>query len=82
MRIRLLAFATAAQALGAAESEVEVPDGATVGTLARLLGDRHPELAAPAASAPSRCTTRSASPSCSAASSRSMRARVASASGS
>ena len=49
MRIRLLAFATAAQALGAAESEVEVPDGATVGELARLLGDRHPELAARAA---------------------------------
>jgi molybdopterin synthase sulfur carrier subunit len=46
MRIRLLAFATAAQALGATESEVEVPDGATVGTLARLLGERHPGLAA------------------------------------
>lgn len=49
MRIRLLAFATAAQALGAAESEVEVPDGATVGTLARLLGERYPPLGEAAA---------------------------------
>jgi molybdopterin converting factor subunit 1 len=45
MRIRLLAFATAAQALGAAEREVELPEGTTVGALARRLAQLHPALA-------------------------------------
>ncbi len=45
MRLRLLAFATAADALGARESAVEVPDGMTAGELADELVRRHPALA-------------------------------------
>ncbi len=45
MKIRLLAFATAAQALGAAESSIELPAGASVGDLRRALALRFPELA-------------------------------------
>jgi len=45
MRVRLLAFASAAEALGDAERELELPDGTTAGTLrARLLAD-HPAFA-------------------------------------
>lgn len=46
MRIRLVAFATAAQALGGAERELELPDGASVAELARRLAELHPALAA------------------------------------
>lgn len=46
VKIRLLAFATAAQALGAAESEREVPEGATVATLRDALAAESPALAA------------------------------------
>lgn len=45
MKIRLLAFATAAQALGSAESSIELPAGASVGDLRRALALRFPELA-------------------------------------
>ena len=45
MRIRLLAFATAATELGAAESELELAEGATLETLERELVARHPGLA-------------------------------------
>jgi molybdopterin synthase catalytic subunit/molybdopterin converting factor small subunit len=46
MRVRLLAFASAADALGAAEQAMEVPDGCTVGGLKDALADLHPELEA------------------------------------
>lgn len=46
MKIRLLAFATAAQALGAPAGERELPAGATVGDLARQLANESPRLAA------------------------------------
>ena len=45
MRIRLLAFATAATELGAAESELELVEGATLETLESELIARHPGLA-------------------------------------
>lgn len=45
MRIRLLAFASAADALGAGELELEVPDDGTVADLEGLLIARHPRLA-------------------------------------
>ena len=45
MRIRLLAFATASQALGAAEGSIDLPDGSTLGDLRRALALRSPELA-------------------------------------
>ncbi len=44
MRVRILAFATAATELGAAERELELPAGATVDTLRRELVARHPGL--------------------------------------
>src|SRR6188472_2732850 len=45
MRVRLLAFASAAEALGDAERELELPDGTTAGALrVRLLAD-HPAFA-------------------------------------
>ena len=44
MRIRVLAFATAASELGAAESEIELGEGATIDTLRRELVARHPGL--------------------------------------
>jgi molybdopterin synthase catalytic subunit len=46
MRIRLLAFASAADAVGAAETELELPDGADVARLRAELEARHPEVAA------------------------------------
>lgn len=45
MKIRLLAFATAREALGCGELEVEVPVGSTVADLARLLREEYPEVA-------------------------------------
>lgn len=44
MRVRLLAFASAADALGAGESEIELPEGADVGRLRSELERRHPEI--------------------------------------
>lgn len=44
MRIRLLAFASASDALGTGETELELPDGADVARLRALLEERHPEL--------------------------------------
>jgi molybdopterin synthase catalytic subunit len=44
MRIRLVAFASAADALGAAEMEVELAAGATVEELRRWLDQHHPAL--------------------------------------
>lgn len=44
MRVRILAFATAATEIGTAESEVELPAGATIDTLRRELVARHPGL--------------------------------------
>lgn len=46
MRIRLLAFASAADALGTEETELELPDGADVAGLRAELEARHPELGA------------------------------------
>lgn len=46
MRLRILAFASASDALGAAESELEMPPGARLGDLRRELLARHPALAA------------------------------------
>ena len=45
MKIRLLAFATARDALGQGELEFEVPSGSTVADLARLLRTDYPDLA-------------------------------------
>ncbi len=45
MRVRLLAFATAAEAIGTRESELELPAGSRVGDLWELLERRHPDLA-------------------------------------
>ena len=44
MRVRILAFATAATALGATEGEIELPEGATIDTLRSVLVERHPGL--------------------------------------
>ncbi len=44
MRLRLLAFATAADALGANETGFEIGDGATVGDLRAALNHAHPGL--------------------------------------
>ena len=44
MRVRLLAFASASDALGAAQSEIEIPAGASVGDLRRALPLRFPAL--------------------------------------
>jgi MoaE-MoaD fusion protein len=46
MKIRVLAFASASDALGAAEREIELPDGADVAVLRAELVRRHPELEA------------------------------------
>lgn len=46
MRLRLLAFASASDALGADERVVELPAGARVGDLRRELGTVAPALAA------------------------------------
>lgn len=45
MEIRLLAFASAGDAVGANESTVELPDGSTLADLKALLDRRHPGLA-------------------------------------
>ncbi len=45
MRIRVVAFATAAQALGAGSRERELPAGATLGELVADLARAHPALA-------------------------------------
>jgi molybdopterin synthase catalytic subunit len=44
MRIRLLAFASASDALGAPERELELADGARVGDLRGQLASRFPAL--------------------------------------
>jgi molybdopterin synthase catalytic subunit len=44
VKVRLLAFATAADALGGEEHELELPDGATVGDLKERLAADHPTL--------------------------------------
>ena len=44
MKVRVLAFATAADALGAAARDWEVADGATLGALAADLAARFPAL--------------------------------------
>ena len=46
MRLRILAFASASDALGAAESAFELAPGASVDDLKRALLARHPALAA------------------------------------
>ena len=45
VRVRVVAFATAADALGRQETELELPDGATVAVLRHHLGELHPALA-------------------------------------
>jgi molybdopterin converting factor small subunit len=44
MRVRLLAFATAADALGARESDLELPEGATVAAVREAVLARAPAL--------------------------------------
>ena len=46
MKVRVLAFASASDALGAGEREIELPDGADVASLRAELVRRHPELGA------------------------------------
>lgn len=45
MLLKLLAFATASEAVGAAESELELPAIADVAGLRRVLAERFPALA-------------------------------------
>ena len=45
MRVRLLAFASAADALGASERELELPAGSTLATLGHRLAAERPALA-------------------------------------
>ncbi len=45
MKIRVVSFATAADALGAPEREMELPDGTRVADLRRILEAEHPDLA-------------------------------------
>lgn len=45
MKLRLLAFATASDAVGATESELELPAIASVADLRRVLVERFPALA-------------------------------------
>ena len=44
MRLNLLAFASASDAIGSSESTVEVPDGLTVAGLRAELARRYPSL--------------------------------------
>jgi len=44
MKIRLLAFATAADALGTGETDLELPDGSRISDLRALLDGKHPGL--------------------------------------
>lgn len=46
MRVRLLAFASAAAALGGARHDLDLPDGSSVGSLRAVLGERSSQLAA------------------------------------
>lgn len=46
VRIRLLAFASAAEALGSGETTLDIAEGATVVELRRALEARHPQLGA------------------------------------
>jgi molybdopterin synthase catalytic subunit len=46
MKLRVLAFATASDAVGATESEMELPAIANVADLRRVLAERFPALAA------------------------------------
>jgi molybdopterin synthase catalytic subunit len=46
MRVHVVAFATAAEALGGAERHVELPPGASLGDLRQVLERDHPALAA------------------------------------
>ena len=43
--VRVLAFAWAKDALGSGQTEVEVPEGATVKAVLRQMADSHPGLA-------------------------------------
>jgi molybdopterin converting factor small subunit len=45
MRVRLLAFASASDALGSPERELELASGASVGDLRRVLLERFPAIA-------------------------------------
>jgi len=45
MKIRLLAFATAADALGTGETDLEIPEGSRISDLRALLDGKHPGLA-------------------------------------
>lgn len=45
MRVRLLAFATASDALGTSQTGFELPDGATVADLRAALVRAHPAMA-------------------------------------
>lgn len=45
MKVRLLAFASVRETLGAAELDLELPEGGDIETLRQLLLERHPELA-------------------------------------
>jgi molybdopterin synthase catalytic subunit len=44
MKIHVVAFATAAEAIGAGELGIELPEGSSVGDLRRVLEERHPKL--------------------------------------
>jgi molybdopterin converting factor subunit 1 len=44
IKVRVLAFATASDALGAAETELELPSAASVAGLRRVLLERYPAL--------------------------------------
>jgi len=44
MRVRVVAFATAAQALGSSATEIELPASATAGDLLAHLESAHPSL--------------------------------------
>lgn len=44
MHVRIVAFATAADALGRGETELELPDGATAAMLTARLGELYPAL--------------------------------------
>lgn len=46
MQVRILAFASAAEALGASRLELEVPEDTDLAQLAEILGERAPALRA------------------------------------
>ncbi len=45
MQVKVLAFAWAKDALGSEQTEVDLPEGATVDGMLRRLGESHPGLA-------------------------------------